>query len=401
VVALSLSLSFEVVVNLELLAELSNFDPRGPAGAQQPLGRLMQVQWRRLILDECHDAVLLGGCVTERLLALQATNVWCVTGTPFPRGDESVWGINQMLRIHIKFVISNNPFTMGKRATEGLPPSHPFEQIKRLVYLRNTPASVGGELVGSRLVETAPYKICVETLAFSPIEFGFYQEQLNQVGRSANPFAPRYNLLRQLCCHPAASSEWHDRLSKDGKEKEVLSLEGLRERMVHWKRQDIAKERREMRSVHNYMQANLNSLAIAREIHGPHCGVKSTTPEGDLPFLDAPPEVRRAFRLRDVEGHWRVFKTTRETKKALTTLRNVEGSLSGLEVAINGYNRQRGPQRIEEAKATMIRMEKEVGFFGQLCDELNQPAGEGSATRAARNCTLCFEDANQLVGDQI
>ena len=49
-------------------------------------------------------------------LLLQARNVWCVTGTPFPRGDDSVWGINQMLRVNIKFVISNNPFTMGKVA---------------------------------------------------------------------------------------------------------------------------------------------------------------------------------------------------------------------------------------------------------------------------------------------
>lgn len=44
-------------------------------------------------------------------------------------------------------------------------------------------------------------------------------------------------------------------LIKDGKEKVVLSLERLRERMVLWKKQDIARERREMKSVHNYIQA--------------------------------------------------------------------------------------------------------------------------------------------------
>ena len=56
----------------------------------------MATKWRRLVLDECHDAVLLGGFIMERLLAIQARNVWCVTGTPFPRGDDSVWGINQV-----------------------------------------------------------------------------------------------------------------------------------------------------------------------------------------------------------------------------------------------------------------------------------------------------------------
>lgn len=61
-------------------------------------------------------------------------------------------------------------------------------------------------------------------------------------------------------------------------------------------------------------------------------------------------QVRRAYRLLDAEGRWRVFKTVRETTKALIGLMNVEGSLSGLETASQSYNRTRGPQRIEDAK---------------------------------------------------
>ena len=58
---------------------------------------LREIEWRRLVLDECHDAVLLNyGQSMQKLLAIKAKNVWCVTGTPFPRGDDSAWGINQV-----------------------------------------------------------------------------------------------------------------------------------------------------------------------------------------------------------------------------------------------------------------------------------------------------------------
>eukprot|EP00908_Phaeocystis_cordata_P012583 Transcript_23561.p2 GENE.Transcript_23561~~Transcript_23561.p2 ORF type:complete len:330 (-),score=135.78 Transcript_23561:946-1887(-) len=94
----------------------------------------------RLILDECHDAVLLdGGNRMGHLLQLRdrALKVWCVTGTPFPEGDRSVFGLHQLIGVNVKFVLSNSPFL----SNQPLPSSHPFEQLKRLVYLRNTPTS--------------------------------------------------------------------------------------------------------------------------------------------------------------------------------------------------------------------------------------------------------------------
>ena len=45
---------------------------------------------------------------------------------------------------------NSNPALQANRPLES---SHPFEQLKRLVYLHNTPASVGAEVAGSRLVE--------------------------------------------------------------------------------------------------------------------------------------------------------------------------------------------------------------------------------------------------------
>jgi hypothetical protein len=171
----------------------------------------------RLILDECHDAVLLnGGHSMSALLQLRdcSRKVWCVTGTPFPQGDQSVFGLHQLLGVDIKFVIVNSPFM---RTDRPLPRDHPFEQLKRLVYLRNTPESVGGEVSGSRLVEEAPHTIEVTRLRLDPIERAFYEEAARRVaaGQPGDSFTRRFDGLRRLCCHPATSEVWSRRLAQE------------------------------------------------------------------------------------------------------------------------------------------------------------------------------------------
>ena len=48
--------------------------------------------------------------------------------------------------------------------------------------MRNTPASVGDEVAGSRLVEEAPHAIDVTRLRCAPIERGFYDEAARRAG---------------------------------------------------------------------------------------------------------------------------------------------------------------------------------------------------------------------------
>ena len=77
----------------------------------------------RLILDECHEAVLLnGGHTMHVLLSLRdlARHVWCVSGTPFPEGDRSVFGLHQLLGVHVNFVLTNSPFLGGMAAGIGV-----------------------------------------------------------------------------------------------------------------------------------------------------------------------------------------------------------------------------------------------------------------------------------------
>ena len=80
----------------------------------------------------------------------------------------------QLLGINLKLHICNTPFATNKP----LPADHPFEKLKRRIYLKNTPESVGKEweeITAGQLM----YIDNTAMLQFSDIEQGFYNEQVN------------------------------------------------------------------------------------------------------------------------------------------------------------------------------------------------------------------------------
>jgi hypothetical protein len=199
----------------------------------------------RIIVDECHDAVALGAAATKSLAATTCLHFWCVSGTPFPQGDASAYGINQLLHIRVKFHLSNNIFALPNSF---LPPDHPFEVLKRIVYVRNdgnasTCARIASteETTGSQ--PASAYSIEVVDVNFSRIEWAFYKEESRQI-YSRNIFSDSFNALRQLCCHPACSTKWMTRLTGvsagvTSRGSVTLSLDQLRKKMVRWKKEDI------------------------------------------------------------------------------------------------------------------------------------------------------------------
>jgi len=101
------------VVELQHQAELNQQSLTGKT-------TLLSMRWHRLVLDECHDAVLLnGGTAMSTLLSIKADRSWCVSGTPFPEGDRSVFGIHQILGININFVLSDGPFRLQNKPLPG------------------------------------------------------------------------------------------------------------------------------------------------------------------------------------------------------------------------------------------------------------------------------------------
>ena len=77
-----------------------------------------------------------------------------------------------------------------------------------------------------------------------------------------NAFAKRYERLRQLCCHPAVSSQWAARLSgvgggagRDHTGSGIMSLEKLRLQLIDWKRVDAIGKTREAKVLDSHIVA--------------------------------------------------------------------------------------------------------------------------------------------------
>ena len=378
----------------------------------------------RLILDECHEAVLLnGGHTMHVLLSLRdlARHVWCVSGTPFPEGDRSVFGLHQLLGVHVNFVLTNSPFLGGMAAGKRLPPSHPFEQLKRLVYLRNTPASVGDEVEGSRLVEEAPHAIEISRLRFDPIERGFYDEQARRANVEAggDSFSIRFEALRRLCCHPAVSAAWSSRLAgeRGGRggasgsaangatgAQPLLSLDEMRERMVRWKGDEITKAK-------HALDLTLRHAAAARAA----CTL----------VLDNRPSLRQAWgdledtnAIRRSGGIWRLIDSYRGAYHEDKRRRAHEWAMSQDESAARAFL-ETTRKWLAESHATelarqreeLARAEREMRFFeGELAkveslargSVQESSAGSSSdgagASSAASPCVICLETPEVDVG---
>ena len=126
-----------VVVSVEYLLSKEYADPT----AAEHLPRFHALRWRRLVFDECHETVRVSAGDFESLMALDSVNTWCVTATPFPHLDQSMYGIHHLLGIRLTLHVSNSPFVKN----EHLKDDHPFQVLKTRLYLRNTPESVGDE----------------------------------------------------------------------------------------------------------------------------------------------------------------------------------------------------------------------------------------------------------------
>lgn len=92
---------------------------------------------------------------------LKSPIFWCITGTPFPKADDSVYGIHKVLNIKVRFRLSDSPFT---KSGDELHENHPFEVLKRALYIRNPVLSSTERramgLVGSTIEVHVVYWIC-------------------------------------------------------------------------------------------------------------------------------------------------------------------------------------------------------------------------------------------------
>jgi SNF2 family DNA or RNA helicase len=149
---------------------------------------LLSIYWHRIIVDEFHEvyAVDKYKYLQKLLRHFQGTYKWCLTGTPFNKGDDT---LNGMFDYVTKY--NNNSFGKDVWLNENV-----LNHMSNSFFRRNTKQSVIEE---NKLL---PLKENIITLNFSKTEWMMYNAYL------ANAHVDRFGVtLRQLCCHPKIADE--------------------------------------------------------------------------------------------------------------------------------------------------------------------------------------------------
>lgn len=179
--------------------------PRGPCSYEgyvytSPL-HLPFRPWRRVIFDEIQDLVAEGTESQKNLLQLSRTakNVWLLSATPFPHGNMSVYANHELLGFC--------RLRMDVETDRELPSYHPFEVIKRKLYIRS-PKHVADEAV------TASQTVTSNTINIdaTDLERKFFELEQNEIA-SGESFGEEYNSLRQMINHPEASRKLREQIN--------------------------------------------------------------------------------------------------------------------------------------------------------------------------------------------
>ena len=179
--------------------------PRGPCSYEGyvytgPL-HLPFRPWRRVIFDEIQDLVAEGTESQKNLLQLSRTakNVWLLSATPFPHGNMSVYANHELLGFcRLK---------MDVEVDYELSSSHPFEIIKRKLYIRSPKHVADEAVVASQLVTNDTVHVDATDL-----ERKFFELEQNEL-ISRDVFGEEYNSLRQMINHPEASKKLREQIN--------------------------------------------------------------------------------------------------------------------------------------------------------------------------------------------
>ena len=171
--------------------------------------------WSRVILDEIQDLVQEGSESQKCLLQLTRTAqyVWLLSATPFPHGNHSVEANNQLLGFQ--------RLRMDVEVDTPLPASHPFENIKRKLYIRSPPHVVDQavctevtrvtEYVTPLTIEQQFYRLEERNVQTTSDDTGIANSPSNQFGEPCRA-------LREMTVHPEASQSLRQVMSAHGRE---------------------------------------------------------------------------------------------------------------------------------------------------------------------------------------
>ena len=137
-----------------------------------------------------------------------AQNVWLLTATPFPHGNTSVYANHELLGFC--------RLRMNVEVNYDLPHNHPFEKIKRKLYIRSPKHVSDDAVTASKLVKRET--VYVEA---SVLERKFFELEMKEAGDHSNKFMDVYIPLRQMMVHPEASRKLREQINgKDDNQRE-------------------------------------------------------------------------------------------------------------------------------------------------------------------------------------
>ena len=213
----------------------AQFSVKSPKGPCTYIGWLYigglhipQRPWRRVVYDEIQDLVQSGTESQKCLLQLSRTarNVWLLSATPFPHGNQSVKANHELLgfcRMQLD-VESEVP----------LPSYHPFEKIKRKLYIKSPP-QVADQAVSVKVTHQTQ---CVQRLDTERRFYNLEKDKLLANRREAQTavmdgtigswlFHPDFDILRQMTVHPEANSELRKVFSSQRNSKQTYTTRNI------------------------------------------------------------------------------------------------------------------------------------------------------------------------------
>lgn len=164
---------------------------------------LLMIHWHRIVVDEFHELYTNEDYKTIKkvLYHFDSYYKWCLTGTPFDKSDDSLYGMfNFITNYKDKNYTNKNKKIKDKdsdiRSKEIWLNEKIIKYMTTQFFRRNTKKSVEDEN------KLPPLKGNIVNLNFSKTEWMIYNAFL------ANPNVDKFSVtLRQLCCHPKIAEE--------------------------------------------------------------------------------------------------------------------------------------------------------------------------------------------------
>jgi len=172
---------------------------------------LPYINFHRLVCDEFHEVLTLikYNYLKTTIPLYNARYKWCVTGTPFDKGD----CFNEIFNFVTNYKVCNDESRVIENNTI-------YNYLLKSFFRRNTKQSIKDEY------KLIPYDEKILYLKFSPTERAIYNAYL------ADPNIDKFSVLvRQLCCDPRIADEIKSTLST------CTTLEDIEKKMVeHYKK---------------------------------------------------------------------------------------------------------------------------------------------------------------------